>query len=113
MVGMQRQLQVHLVLISGSVSLATSVGSVNFDLNSNFNIYPVPSNDGVLFIENKNATEISKIELMDVLGNVVLTNNANNESKIKLNLADLPNGNYFIKISSGKNVTVKKIVVIK
>lgn len=101
------------VIFSGSVSLATSVGSVNFDLNSNFNIYPVPSNDGVLFIENKNATEISKIELMDVLGNVVLTNNANNESKIKLNLADLPNGNYFIKISSGKNVTVKKIVVIK
>ena len=37
----------------------------------------------------------------------------NDESKIKLNLADLPNGNYFIKISSGKNVTVKKIVVIK
>ncbi len=101
------------VTFSGSASLATSVGSVNFDLNSNFNIYPVPSNDGVLFIENKNATEISKIELMDVLGNVVLTNNANNESKIKLNLADLPNGNYFIKISSGKNVTVKKIVVIK
>jgi len=101
------------VIFSGSVTLVMSVGSVNFDLNSNFNIYPVPSNDGVLFIENKNATEISKIELMDVLGNVVLKNSSNNESKIKLNLADLPNGNYFIKISSGKNVIVKKIVVIK
>jgi hypothetical protein len=101
------------VTFSGSVSLATGIGSVNFDLNSNFNVYPVPCNDGVIFIENKNAIEVSKIELMDVLGNVVLTNQSTNESKIKLNLADLPSGNYFVKMSSGKQVSVKKIVVIK
>ena len=101
------------VTFSGSVSLATGIGSVNFDLNSNFNVYPVPCNDGVIFIENKHAIEVSKIELMDVLGNVVLSNQATNESKIKLNLADLPGGNYFVKMSSGKQVSVKKIVVIK
>jgi hypothetical protein len=101
------------VIFSGSVSLATGIGSVNFDLNSNFNVYPVPCNDGVIFIENKHAIEVSKIELMDVLGNVVLSNQATNESKIKLNLADLPSGNYFVKMSSGKQVSVKKIVVIK
>lgn len=101
------------VTFSGSVSLATGIGSVNFDLNSNFNVYPVPCNDGVIFIENKHAIEVSKIELMDVLGNVVLSNQATNESKIKLNLADLPSGNYFVKMSSGKQVSVKKIVVIK
>jgi hypothetical protein len=101
------------VTFSGSVSLATGIGSVNFDLNSNFNVYPVPCNDGVIFIENKNAIEVSKIELMDVLGNVVLTNQSTNESKIKLNLADLPSGNYFVKMSSGKQISVKKIVVIK
>jgi hypothetical protein len=76
-------------------------------------LYPVPCNDGVLFIENKNAIEVSKIELMDVLGNVVLTNNSTNDSKIKLNLAELPSGHYFVKMSSGKHVSVKKIVVIK
>ena len=59
------------VTFSGSVSLATGIGSVNFDLNSNFNVYPVPCNDGVIFIENKHAIEVSKIELMDILGNVV------------------------------------------
>jgi hypothetical protein len=101
------------VIFSGSVSLATGIGSVNFDLNSNFNVYPVPCYDGVIFIENKHAIEVSKIELMDVLGNVVLSNQATNESKIKLNLADLPSGNYFVKMSSGKQVSVKKIVVIK
>jgi hypothetical protein len=101
------------VIFSGSVSLSTGIGSVNFDLNSNFNVYPVPCNDGIIFIENKHAIEVSKIELMDVLGNVVLSNQATNESKIKLNLADLPSGNYFVKMSSGKQVSVKKIVVIK
>ncbi len=105
--------RIDTVIINGIASISTGIGSVNFDLNSNFNVYPVPSIDGVLYIENKNATEVSKIELMDVLGNIILTSHSTNESKIKLNLADLQNGNYFVKISSGKNITVKKIVVVK
>lgn len=101
------------VIFNGSVGLATGLGSVNFDLNSNFNVYPVPSNDGVLFIENKNATEVSKIEIMDILGNVIQSNASTNESRIKLNLANVPSGNYFVRITSGKSSTVKKIVVFK
>lgn len=101
------------VTFNGSVSVATSIGKVKFDLNSNFTIYPVPSHDGVVFIDNKNTLDVSKIEVIDVLGNVVLTSNSKNDIKIKLNLADMPNGNYFVRMHSGNTVSTKKIVIIK
>ncbi len=101
------------VVFDGNASITTGLGKLSFDLNSNFNIYPVPSHDGVLFIENKNATDLSKIEVLDVLGNIVYTNSNTNESKVKVNLADMPNGNYFVRLYSGNAVSTKKIVVIK
>ena len=96
----------------GSVVMATGLGKVSFDLNSNFKVYPVPSHNGVLFIESKNQ-DVTKIEVIDVLGNIVLSNDIKNESKVKLNLADMPNGNYFVRIHSVISVSTKKIVVIK
>lgn len=96
----------------GSVVMATGLGKVSFDLNSNLNVYPVPSHDGVLYIETKNAQDVNKIEVLDVLGNLVIST-TKNESKVKLNLADMPNGNYFVRIHSGNSVSTKKIVVIK
>ncbi len=95
----------------GSVAVTTGIGKVSFDLNSNFKVYPVPSYDGVVFIESKNQ-DITKIEVVDVLGNIVLLN-TKNESKVKLNLSDMPNGNYFVRMYSGNSVSTKKIVVIK
>ena len=86
---------------------------MRFDLNSNFTIYPVPSHDGVLFIENRNMLDLSKIEVLDILGNVVLVSNAKNESKIKLNLSDMNNGTYIVKMYSGSSVSSKKITLIK
>ena len=103
--------RIDTVIFNGSVSLATGIGRLQFDLNSNFKVYPVPSYDGVVFIESK-SQDITKIEVVDVLGNVVLLN-TKNESKVKLNLADMPNGNYFVRMYSGNSVSTKKIVVIK
>lgn len=100
------------VVFDGSVSIATGLGKLSFDLNSNFSVYPVPSHDGVVYIESKNAAELSKIEVLDVLGNVILTNSTP-ESKVKVNLADMPNGNYFVRMYSGNSVSTKKIAVIK
>lgn len=101
------------VIFNGSTSLTTGLGKLSFDLNSNLNVYPVPSHDGMVFIESKNALDVSKIEVLDMLGNVVLSNSAKNETKVKLNLADMPNGNYFVRVYSGSSVSTKKIVVLK
>lgn len=101
------------VVFDGSMSLSTGLAKLMYDLNANLNVYPVPSQDGVVYIENKNAIDLTKIEVLDVLGNVIISNNAKNESKVKLNLSEMPNGNYFVRMYSGNAVSVKKITVIK
>lgn len=101
------------VTFIGSTSLITGLGKVTFDLNSNLNIYPTPSHDGVIFIESKNAMEVTKIEVLDILGNVVLTNNSKTDAKVKLNLTEMSSGNYFVRVYSGNTVATKKIVIVK
>lgn len=101
------------VIFNGSTSIATKVGSLSFDLNTNFNVYPVPSQDGILYIENKNSLDVTKIEVLDVLGNVVLSNNPKVENRIKLNLSEMPNGNYFVRMYSGNGISTKKIAIVK
>jgi hypothetical protein len=101
------------VIINGSATVSTGLGKVSFDLNSNFNIYPVPSHDGMVYIENKNMIDLNKIDVLDILGNVVLSTNFKNETKLKLNLSDMINGNYFVRMYSGNTVSTQKIVIIK
>ncbi len=101
------------VNINGSVSVATGIATLNFDLNSNFNVYPVPNNDGIVYIENKNAQELSSIEVIDVFGNVVLSSKNETAAKIKLNLADVSNGNYVVRINTVNGTTTKKLVIVK
>lgn len=101
------------VVFNGEASVTTKLGSVNFDMNSNFNVYPNPSNDGVVYIENRNAMEITKIEVLDVLGNIVSTNNPKTETRVKINLSEMPNGNYFVRMYSGNMISTKKIAVVK
>lgn len=99
------------VVFDGSMTgTVTGLKNLNSDLSTS--VYPVPSNDGIVFIDNKNQ-DVAKIEVVDVLGNIVLSNVTKNESKVKLNLADMPNGNYFVRIHSGNSVSTKKIVVLK
>lgn len=101
------------VTFDGAMSIATKVGNLSYDLNSNFNVYPVPSQDGILYIENKNSTDLTKIEVLDVLGNIVVSNNPKTENRIKLNLSEMPNGNYFVRMYSGNGVSTKKIAIVK
>ena len=111
--GTSGSFRIDSVIFNGSASMITGLGKLSFDLNSNFDVYPVPNHDGVLFIEAKNNMELTKLEILDVLGNVVYTSATKNDAKIKVNLADMPNGNYFVRMYSGKTVSTKKIVVIK
>lgn len=106
-------LRIDSVTFYGSVTVATSLASLNFDLNANFNVYPVPNNDGIVYIENKNAQELSCIEVVDVYGKVVLSSKNETASKIKLNLAEVSNGNYIVRINTVNGTTTKKLVILK
>ncbi len=101
------------VTFYGSVSIATGLGSVSTDLNSNFKMYPVPNTTGVIYIEAKNANEVTNIEISDVLGKVIYSTTGQNQSSLEINIADLSTGNYSVKISTPTTSTTKKLVVVK
>lgn len=78
-------------------------------LTSNINVYPNPSSS----IVNITSTEsmINSIELTDINGRTVKTLNANGTNEVQINVSDLAQGIYMMKIASDKGTATKKLVV--
>ena len=72
-------------------------------------IYPNPVRDGFIFIELKK--KITKIELTDLFGNVLLSESVSiNESKIMLNASFIQRGAYFLRFHSENTSIMRKII---
>jgi hypothetical protein len=91
-------------VISQSVSTCTDIKNSSFNIsNLSFLVYPNPSN-GIFNVQLESA---ATIEVTDVLGRVILTDNVN-AGTYKLNLGNNVNGVYFVKATvDGKTKTVK------
>ena len=82
------------------------------DEDTNWKIYPNPTN-GLLYLTNNiMLTNKNDIEVTNAIGQIVYTDSFNGSTKtVDLNKFD--NGIYFIKISSAKGSSVKRIVLNK
>ncbi len=101
------------VLITGTATFSTGVGLISHDLNAKLKLYPNPSNDGNVIIETS-AKNYSKIEVITITGALVASQNvAIAEEKIQLNLATLPTGTYFVKITTPTGIITEKLVISK
>ena len=73
-----------------------------------FILYPNPTT-GIINIKN---TTGHLVNVYDILGHKVFTADIDNSSDVKtLNLSALQSGLYFVKISDGRNTSVKKIII--
>ena len=72
---------------------------------SNLVIYPNPSPDFITINNNENAT----IQLFNIQGKLVLTG-ALTEKESKINISNLANGMYIVKVISPKNIKTTKII---
>lgn len=70
-------------------------------------IYPNPAND-VVKILNDNNLNISGIEIIDMMGRTLI----NVESCDEINVSELPEGQYFLKVY-GESTIVKKLFITK
>lgn len=82
-----------------------NLGNETFIINDEITIYPNPTN-GILNI-NSNINSITKVIIYDILGKVVLERSNNFE---QLNISNLTNGLYLVKISTENKTVVKKIM---
>ncbi len=85
----------------------------NFPLSSNtinqetINIYPNPSSD-FIYINSKDSDNYT-ISLFNILGELIIDKKINLQ---QLNLSNLPNGQYFLKIKSESGIINEKILKI-
>ena len=85
----------------------TALGTENF-FASNFQVYPNPASD-VLNVSGRNNMNLTSVQLTDLNGRVVKTQNVGAVSS-QLNIADLNAGVYLLKVTSAEGVGTTKII---
>lgn len=106
--------RVDTVTFTGLATGGAGIADYTQDLNSIIKIYPNPSSNGIVYLDTKKA-DYSKIEVVNLLGSVVATENkeAATTEKIRLDLNALPSGTYFIRITSGTKVYTERFFIAK
>jgi hypothetical protein len=107
--------RIDTLTINGTATFSLGVGipTISHDINAKIKLYPNPSNDGYVTVDAA-TTNYTKIEVVNILGAVVASqNNTLAEEKIKLDLATLPTGTYFVKVTSGDKAYTEKLIISK
>ena len=78
-----------------------------YSVDNSLNIYPNPASS-IVKILNDNNLNITNIEIIDLTGRTVL----NIENTTDIDISNLPEGQYFVKIY-GESTIVKKLSVVK
>lgn len=75
--------------------------------HNNFSFYPNPTSS-VLNITSVDVIE--SVTIIDVTGKAISTNSGNNQNQLKLNVADLKSGIYFVQVVSNGNSQIQKFI---
>ncbi|MBI3517798.1 MAG: T9SS type A sorting domain-containing protein [Bacteroidetes bacterium] len=78
-------------------------------LDNSFTLSPNPTN-GILNISSSLKTTGFKIEVIDALGKVLISEDHKDISQTSIHVENLSSGIYFVKLVSGENTTTKKFI---
>jgi len=73
-------------------------------------LYPNPATDQVNITSS---TAISKITVVNYVGQVVYTNEVNDVTSLTLNTASYDNGIYVVKLDTESGVVTKRVTIAK
>lgn len=83
----------------------------SFDVSS-FTVHPNPSNEIVFVNLNTSSESISKVQLLDVLGKIVISTTGVNSNQTSLNIENVSSGIYFVEVTTENgSKAVKKLIV--
>lgn len=91
-----------------TLRLTGFIDNINETKSLNFSLFPVPTSTQINLLFDE--IEYKTIQLLDVLGSVVLTQQSTSNN-IQLNVSKYPKGIYFVKVSSKKSSSTKKVIV--
>ena len=75
----------------------------------NISLYPNPFNSSITLKTTLN-NKIYNVTLFDISGRIIIVKKDINSTSKKINLSNLTNGSYFLKINTGSGEIVKKII---
>ncbi len=88
-----------------NLSVATDINAIT---ENTFSVYPNPNNG--IFNINMISSSNNNIQITNVLGELVYSNNINSNSAT-INLSPLTKGVYFVKVNNNNNIETKSIVI--
>lgn len=91
-------------------TLCSSVGINEFTTTNSFFINPNPS-EGNFIISFDGTFMKGKIEILNILGEDIYSENIFNESKKEINIKNISDGLYFVKVFSGGKSYCKKLII--
>jgi len=93
------------------ISAVNTLPTLNIiDLDSSkFNLYPNPANNIVNITNNENMS-IKQVEIYDLVGKLINTQNFNSEINIQLNIETLTSGTYLLHLQTNEGTAVKKLI---
>lgn len=95
---------------AGQIGAAGTL-SVNSNKTLGLNIYPNPSN-GIINIQFKNVVNSLKAEVVSLTGRVVKTLQKSNINSTEINMFNLQQGTYVLRLYHDNDVTIKKVLKI-
>ena len=85
-------------------------GTKNYSNNIYFEIYPNPANDKITIENISKSRALDKmISIYNIEGQIIIQTPMQ-QQKIELNISDLANGIYILKLSNSENILIKKFV---
>jgi hypothetical protein len=97
-----------------NIKMISIPDAVNTFSNLNANIFPVPANSNVTVSADVSPSEITTITILDAVGKIVFTKNANNISILNevINVETLASGIYAVNIINGVK-SIKKTITVQ
>jgi hypothetical protein len=90
-----------------SITVDACVGIIE-NASTPFTMFPNPSNGNVTLNLNYST---SLVEVVDVLGSTVSTQRYSNAGQVQLNMNDAAEGIYFVRVTSGNEKSVQKLII--
>jgi len=90
----------------GFQEIGTIINTVDLDKNIHFQIAPNPANDQISINFKNGLQDFKSIELINVSGQTLKSNN----TQTTMNLNDISQGIYFVKVTSENGVWIEKLV---